>query len=83
LDSSFKEALQERNVAVNKRIDDVNERITKLDERLQIEKSEILQQIDDQGIALNKLLVEFKVQHSVNAIKLTMLSLHNFRSTSM
>lgn len=32
-----------------------------MEDKLQIEKVEILKQIDDQGISLNKLLEEFKV----------------------
>lgn len=39
----------------------MNERISVLDARLQEEKADILKQIEDQGTALNKLLVEFKV----------------------
>lgn len=61
LNRTFYATLEERNTVTNKKIDEVHERITKVADRLTVEKAEILRQIEEQGIQLNRLLNEFKV----------------------
>ena len=61
LNQSFHSTLEARTTETNHRLDALDQRITTLDERLSSEKADILRQIDEQGIALNKLLNEFKV----------------------
>lgn len=61
LNSSFQETLDTRTTATNKKLDELNKRITDLDLHFENQKKEILKYIDDRGEELTRLLNQFKV----------------------
>ena len=63
LNDSFQDTLDKRKSETNRRLDQLNQRITDLDTHFENQKKEILQYIDDRGAELTKLLNQFKVSH--------------------
>jgi DNA repair exonuclease SbcCD ATPase subunit len=60
LDKNFHQALTERTVKTTEKLEKLDVRITELDERFEVEKKEILRQIDERGQELARLLEQFK-----------------------
>lgn len=61
LNKTFHDKLEERTITTNKKLDELNERITNLDLYFEQQKKDILKYIDDRGEELTKLLNKFKV----------------------
>ena len=57
---SFHETLEARKIETDKRLDQLNERITELDKYFEEQKKSILKYIDDRGEELTALLNKFK-----------------------
>lgn len=66
LDNTFHKALEERHTVTNKRIDEINIRITDLDSRFERDKQMILKEIDERGNDLARLLNEFKAEFELD-----------------
>jgi len=62
LDKVFHTTLEERNVATAKRLDEIHERITVLDDKFEREKAEILRYIDERGEELARMLNQFRAE---------------------
>ena len=61
-DKQFHITLNERTEVSNKRLEELSQRITELDEKRIKDKEEILMQIDATGLELKLMLAEFKVR---------------------
>lgn len=61
-DKQFHITLNERTEVSNKRLEELSQRITELDEKRKKDKEEILMQIDATGLELKLMLAEFKVR---------------------
>eukprot|EP01036_Dinobryon_divergens_P031649 gene31649-41086_t len=62
LNATFQDTLDKRKTETNRRLDQLNQRITDLDTHFENQKREILQYIDDRGAELTKLLNQFKAE---------------------
>jgi hypothetical protein len=62
LNTTFQDTLQARSAATDKRLDEVNKRITDLDNYFEEQKKAILKYIDDRGSELSALLNKFRVR---------------------
>jgi SF-assemblin/beta giardin len=66
MDKEFHTALDERTEASSKRIEELSERITELDEKRKKDRQEILDQIEYTGNELKRMLAEFKAEFEVD-----------------
>ena len=66
LHKGIHETLEERHATTNKRIDELDKRITDMDIKFEGEKTKILEEIDSRGRELAKLLNEFKQEFDID-----------------
>ena len=61
LNKEFQETITERKAQTDKRLDELNQRITDLNTYFEEQKAAILKYVDDRGEELTQLLNKFKV----------------------